>query len=56
MTQAVNLIFDFINDIISTLDTAVFDFYGFRVSIWSIILVFVVVSIFANVWWKGAKG
>lgn len=56
MTQAINLIFDFINDIISLLDTTTFDLYGFNVSIWSLILVFIVIFIFANVWWKGAKG
>lgn len=56
MTDAINLLFKFLNDIISTLDTCVFDLYGFRVSIWSMILVFIIISIFASVWWKGAKG
>lgn len=56
MTGAFNLIFDFINDLISLLDMASFDLYGFRVSYWSLIVVFIVISFFANVWWKGAKG
>lgn len=56
MTDAVNSIFGLINNLISVLDTCVFDFYGFRVSIWSLFLVFIIVSMFANVWWKGANG
>ena len=56
MTDAIRLIFGFIGDIISVLDTTVFDLYGFRVSFCTIIFTFICVGIVANVWWKGAKG
>lgn len=56
ITDSLQLFFTFISDLISTLDTVVFDMYGFRVSFWSIILAFILVGIVANVWWKGAKG
>lgn len=56
ITSSINLIFDLISDIISVLDTTIFTMYGFSVSLWSILLVFIVISIFASVWWKGAKG
>lgn len=56
ITNSLQLFFTFISDLISTLDTVVFDMYGFRVSMWSIMLAFILVGIVANVWWKGAKG
>lgn len=56
LTDSLQLFFTFIADLISALDTVVFDMYGFRVSLWSIIFAFILVGIVANVWWKGAKG
>lgn len=56
MTEAVQFFFTNINKVISLLDTTVFDFYGFRVSIWSLMFSFILISIVANVWWRGAKG
>ena len=56
MTDAIKMLLSGINSIISTLDTTVFDMYGFRVSLWSILLIFIIVGMFANVWFKGAKG
>ena len=55
MTESVKFLFNCISDIISVLDTTVFDFYGFRVSLWSLLVVFLIVSMFASVWWKGAR-
>jgi hypothetical protein len=56
MTEAVQFIFRSISDIISVLDTTVFDFYNFRVSLWSLLLVFIIIGMFSSVWWKGARG
>lgn len=56
MTDAIKMFLSGIHSIISTLDTVLFDMYGFRVSLWSIIVVLIIVGMFANVWFKGAKG
>lgn len=56
MTQVINFYYDCFADLVSLLDTTVFDLFGFRVSLWSIIFAFIVVAMVANVWWKGAKG
>lgn len=56
MTKALQFIFSCFSKLISVLDYAVFEIYDFRVSLWSLIFAFIVISIFANVWWRGAKG
>lgn len=56
MTDFIGMLFDMVADIIEVYDTiAVFDLYGFRVSYWSIMFVFIVIGMVANAWWRGAS-
>lgn len=56
ITDAVTFLFDCIAGIISVLDTCVFTLYGFDVSLWSIMFCFLMISMVASVFWRGARG
>lgn len=56
MTRAIDFIFDMMSVLYTTLNSAQFDLFGYRVGIGSIIFAFVVISIVCSVFWKGARG
>lgn len=51
-----NLFGAFISRIIYLLDSRKIDIFGTPVSIWTIIFILIIITMFVNIWWKGAKG
>lgn len=56
MTEALQFFVDRLGNLIDLLDFIKFDMYGYKVSYWGVIFAFIVIVMFASVWWRGAKG
>lgn len=56
MTDFFKMFFgDWWHSIIGLLKIPAFEFFGYSVTLWQIILAFIVINLFVTVWWKGAK-
>lgn len=56
MTQFVKFMIGMFGDILTMVDSWYIDFYGFKVSWLSIVVVFILIAMFAGYLYKGAKG
>lgn len=55
MTAFFKLIVGFICEIVILLDELTFDFFGYDVSYFGLLVVFIIIGFVINVFWKGAR-
>lgn len=56
MTEALGFFVTAFKDILFVFDCALIDFYGYTVSLGSILMVFIALGAIISIFWRGARG